>query len=261
MLDFMAKKSVSTEKVLMRASFIYSPGPSPSLKTYDVHHVARSNPRSMEDFLLEVRQQFDVSLDPGGLLEISGLLQDQFMARLWSHPNCMLPSYNHTLPHGNERGTYVVLDVGGSTLRVALVKLSGRTGADDPMRIVRMETSHIDSSVKALKGLAFFDWLAAKVEKVLVKSRIRHDHQSVPVPVGLAWSFPIAYVTRNWMSGNYCPLTSRSQTSMRTGGLLGMGKGFACSSSILGQDLGEVLEQACRRRVSCFSSTDRHAEY
>lgn len=36
---------------------------------------------------------------------------------------------------------------------------------------------------------------------------------------------------------------------MRTGRMLGMGKGFACSSSILGHDLGEVLEQACRRRV------------
>lgn len=194
MLDFMANRSVST---LLSSSFIYSPDPSPPLKTYDVHHVARSYHRSMEDFLQEVHGEFDVSLDAGSLLEISSLLQDQFKARLLSHSHCMLPSYNHTLPEGNERGTYVVLDVGGSTLRIALVKLSGRTAADDPMRILRMETSHIDSSVKALKGLAFFDWLAAKVKHLLVKSRTRHDYESVPIPVGLAWSFPIAYVRRS----------------------------------------------------------------
>jgi len=194
MHDFMANRSISTETVLMHPSFIYSPRPSPSLKTYDVYHVARSYHRSMEGFLQEVHEQFDVSLDAPGLLEISEQLQGQFQARLRSHPHCMLPSYNHTLPQGDERGTYVVLDVGGSTLRVALVKLSGRTAADDPMRILRMETSHIDGSVKALKGLAFFDWLAAKVEHVLVKSRVRHDHDGVPVSVGLAWSFPIAYV-------------------------------------------------------------------
>lgn len=251
MFDFMANGSLSTETMLMHPPFIYPTGPSPSLKMYDVPHVARSYPRSMESFLQEVHEQFDVSLDARGLLAISEQLQDQFRARLRSHSHCMLPSYNHTLPEGDERGTYVVLDVGGSTLRVALVKLSGRTAADDPMRILRMEASHIDSSVKALKGVAFFDWLAAKVEHVLVKGRIRHDQAGMAVPVGLAWSFPIAYVGLNIRyTANYLLLTSHSQTSMRTGRLLGMGKGFACSSTILGQDLGEVLEQACRRRVS-----------
>ncbi len=47
---------------------------------------------------------------------------------------------------------------------------------------------------------------------------------------------------------------------MRTGTLLGMGKGFACSSSILGQDLGVALEQACKRRVSDFAETDIHSD-
>ncbi len=194
MLNFMTNRSVPTETMVMHSSFIYSPGPSPPLKVYDVHHVARSYHRSMGGFLQEVHEQFDVSLDAPSLLEISEQLQNQFQARLRSHPHCMLPSYIHTLPQGGERGTHVVLDVGGSTLRVALVKLCGRTDADDPMQILRMETSHIDSSVKALKGLAFFDWLAAKVKHVLMKSSIRHDHEGVPIPVGLSWSFPIAYV-------------------------------------------------------------------
>ncbi|KAI9881268.1 MAG: hypothetical protein M1830_005554 [Pleopsidium flavum] len=92
-----------------------------------------------------------------------------------------------------------------------------------------METSCIDSTVKALKGVAFFDWLAGRVEHVLAKGG-GYGHSAAPLPMGLAWSFPIA------------------QSSIRSGTLLGMGKGFACSSGVLGQDLGEVITKACQRR-------------
>ena len=194
MLDVMSTKSLSTEIMLVLPSYLHSLGSSASLKRSDVHNVIPLYDRFMEDYLKEVRRSLNVALDPCGFLEISRSLQAQFRARLRSDPYCMLPSYNHTLPNGDERGSYVVLDVGGSTLRVALVKLSGRSSADDPMRIVRMETSYIDSSVKALRGLAFFDWLAAKVEHMLAKGNVRHESDAEPLPIGLAWSFPIAYV-------------------------------------------------------------------
>src|SRR5690348_16573200 len=44
-------------------------------------------------------------------------------------------------------------------------------------------------------------------------------------------------------------LTCSRQTSMSSGILLEMGKGFNASVGVLGQDLGDLLLQACKRKV------------
>ena len=36
---------------------------------------------------------------------------------------------------------------------------------------------------------------------------------------------------------------------MRSGNVLGMGKGFHCSDIVQGHDLGDIIEQACHRAV------------
>lgn len=44
---------------------------------------------------------------------------------------------------------------------------------------------------------------------------------------------------------------SSSQTSIRSGNVLGMGKGFHCSKDVLAHDLSEIIEKACQRAVRC----------
>ncbi|KAI9756117.1 MAG: 18S rRNA maturation protein [Chaenotheca gracillima] len=183
-----------------------------------------------DDFLLEIEALFNGPLVLSNLLTLSQQLQAQFKDRLSSSPISMLPSYNHTLPRGDERGTYLALDVGGSTLRVALVELAGRNEASEPMRISRMESWRIDDSVKLLTGNDFFDWMAGRIDEMLSKDGSGYGHEKSPLPMGLAWSFPI------------------EQTSIRSGTLLGMGKGFYAAHGVLGQDLGDLIMQACQRR-------------
>ena len=100
----------------------------------------------------------------------------------------MLPSFNHLLPTGREKGQFLALDVGGSTLRVALVELRGREADGRESEIVQMETFRITPEIKQYEGMAFFDWLAARIHEVLSK-----DGRSTEgyIPMGLAWSFPI----------------------------------------------------------------------
>jgi hypothetical protein len=43
---------------------------------------------------------------------------------------------------------------------------------------------------------------------------------------------------------------ANSQTSIRSGRLLEMGKGFAAASGVLGQNLGDLITNACKKRVS-----------
>lgn len=146
----------------------------------------------MDDLLREIRRAFEGQLQRPSLLAMSSKLQEQFEPKLQSSNICMLPSYIHTLPSGEETGTYLALDVGGSTFRVAAVQLYGRNnGQKKSMDILEIKSFRIGNLVKALEGHAFFGWMADRIVEVLESPVLRQAHGSKTVVMGLAWSFPI----------------------------------------------------------------------
>jgi hexokinase len=149
-------------------------------------------PRTIDNFLSEVKCLFTAPLDPNTLLVISTKLQEQFKEKLQTNASCMLPSYNHTLPTGNEKGKYLALDVGGSTFRIALVSLTGKDN-ESSMKIVKMSNYRITNKVRALKGHNFFDWMAERIGETLNDPVVKEAQDECPLPMGLAWSFPIEY--------------------------------------------------------------------
>ncbi|KAK1755682.1 hexokinase-1 [Echria macrotheca] len=185
--------------------------------------------RTVADFLNEAE---DLLLGPvdDGLSDFAAKLKQQFRIGLRSNPACMLPSYNHQLPSGHERGQYLALDVGGSTFRVALVELRGKGVKGPASTIVQMDSFRIDSRAKSLRGLEFFDWMAERILQTISKESKRGSSPDDPLLVGMAWSFPI------------------EQTSSKGGKLCGMGKGFYAAEGLIGRDLGEIIELACRKR-------------
>lgn len=130
------------------------------------------------------------------------------------------------LPSGTEKGTYLALDVGGSTFRVALIELRG----NGDMEIVRVKSDYIDNDVKQLEGTLFFDWMAEKIAATLGEVDANYGRQSTPLSMGLSWSFPI------------------EQTSVNSGLVIHMGKGFLCSNGTVGLELGDLIVQSCRKR-------------
>ncbi|KAL8692325.1 MAG: hypothetical protein Q9218_002618 [Villophora microphyllina] len=170
---------------------------SSTVKSAVIEHVIPVCENTMDQLLKEVQELFDQQLRVDSLLALSKKLQAELKERLQSSPQCMLPSHNYTLPDGKEHGTYLGLEVGGSTLRVALVELDGRTSSRQPLRIRRMVTSSIDNQVRDLRGLAFFDWIAGKIGEMLSADREAHDYMQLrePIPMGIAWSFPIEFVS------------------------------------------------------------------
>ena len=146
----------------------------------------------MEDFLRDMKRAFESHLSGPSLLTISIKLQEQIKPKLQASTVCMLPSYIHTLPSGKETGTYIALDVGGSTFRVAAVQLYGRdNGHQKSMEILEMKSFKIDSLVRALKGPHFFEWMAKKISEVLEEPVVKRAHGNTTVAMGLAWSFPV----------------------------------------------------------------------
>lgn len=187
--------------------------------------------RSMDDLSAEVRWLFQASLETDQLLALSVQLQHECRERLATSDISMLPSYLHTLPTGHERGDYLALDVGGSTFRIALIRLAGKEKVgNDGLQIQRIRSFAIDESVRGLNGQAFFDWIAERIGDMLGEYNHINGTANARLPMGLAWSFPI------------------EQTSPRTGKLLTMGKGFKATHGVEGQDLSELIMRSCNAK-------------
>jgi hexokinase len=189
--------------------------------------------QSLEAFAHEAETLFTRALSaPESLFELSAKLQAEAVQKLWESDSCMLPSFNHTLPTGDETGEYLALDVGGSNLRVAFVKLYGKKQKPE---ILRMTAYSIGEEQRSLEGRAFFDWVAGRIEECLTSS----GKTKSEVKAGVAWSFPV------------------EQTSVRSGAMLEMGKGFRADKGVVGVDVAELIVQACQKRV-CLSSLVRN---
>lgn len=147
--------------------------------------------RSPDDFLSEVAELFLQPIQGDTLQEFALKLKAQFQDGLLKNPACMLPSYNHQLPSRSEHGQYLALDVGGSTLRVALVELRGREAVGSESRIVRLDFFKIDREVKNMAGMSFFDWMAQKIVATVSSALGSENSVDEPLLMGLAWSFPI----------------------------------------------------------------------
>ncbi|KAG6363752.1 hypothetical protein INS49_008855 [Diaporthe citri] len=231
-----ALKSLLRGKTFLQAllAFWISPatikdaGPASPIPNGD--EVASKPRRCPEDFLREAEEELLQPVRPDGLGEFSRALKAQFRDGLLNNPACMLPSYNHQLPSRLENGQYLALDVGGSTLRVALVQLRGREARGSESRIARLDSFKIDPSIKKLKGTAFFDWMAQRIVDTVSQALGTENSPEKPLLMGLAWSFPI------------------EQTSHKGGKLQGMGKGFLAADGLLGHDLGDIIRTACETK-------------
>jgi hexokinase len=193
MFDFWQGLIAALERIAMLPSLIHSVLPSLSSRRR-MRDALRTYDRTMDDLLREVQRLLEAPLEPAVLLQMSAELQAQFAPKLEASDICMLPSYNHKLPTGLEKGTYLALDVGGSTFRIALVELNGKQPNAKHMRIVTMKSFKIDEKVRQRSGTEFFDWMAEKIQQALADPQLQKVNGTKSFPMGLAWSFPVEYV-------------------------------------------------------------------
>lgn len=206
--------------------------PKTSTKRKRVHHhvVERTYEKSMDDLLVEIRELFAAPLEETRLADFSTRLQAEYKTSLLASRQSMLPSYQHTLPTGNEHGDFLALDAGGSTFRIALIRLAEKKHDGDGMEVRRVRSFCIDETVRKLSGTELFDWFASRIGEMLAEYNHMSGTTDAHLQMGLAWSFPI------------------EQTSLRTGRLLAMGKGFRAAHELEGKDLGDLIMNACHAR-------------
>lgn len=149
-------------------------------------------------------------------------LRRQIKDELLPSKTSMLPSHIRNLAKGDEQGEFLALDLGGSTFRAAIVRMLGRR---DAPKILKSCSWAIDEAAKVTDSTTFFDWLAARIEEILI------DFKSVGTwDCGLAFSFPI------------------EETGINTGRIMLMGKGFRFSDDIETTCIQTLLDRAFQRR-------------
>ena len=155
--------------------------------------MSTGHPDLLDTLLEEVQRDLKQQLRIEDLLALSNKLQAELQQHMISSPQCMLPSYIYELPTGQEQGTYLALEVGGSNLRIALVELNGRSLG---MRIQRTMCFPIITDIRQLKEYRFFDWMAERIGDLLGMEAepLGHTNGNEPLPMGVAWSFPIESV-------------------------------------------------------------------
>ena len=143
-------------------------------------------------------------------------------------PITMLPNYNIS-PTGEEHGLYLVIDLGGSTLRIAVVDISKphpKLSRTERITIVVEKSWIIGNDFKRI-DYEFFKYIGSKINEILVGQNVI-DVNSV-INTGITWSFPLE--TTNYNSGR----------------IKHVSKGYTVGEDIYGKDLKTVLEETLRQ--------------
>lgn len=167
---------------------------------------------ALEKMCSQIQDETAISTNLDTLLAMSSKLVDSYNEACVAESVAMLPSFMSKVLAGNESGVFLSIDVGGSTLRAALVKVTGSTsGGREQPQIYGMRTWEISPSIKGLSGTAFLEWIAGKIACMLneIEAQRHKAGQSAPpllstingrLSTGLAWSFPLRLVTLNSLS-------------------------------------------------------------
>ncbi len=132
-------------------------------------------------------------------------------------------------PTGNETGTYLTIDLGGTNLRVCLITLTDEDGASD----VTQEKYSLPAEIKTGKADALFDHIADRLSD-FVKKHVKDDQakdDNGKVPLGFTFSYPA------------------TQHRIDHGILQTWTKGWDVEG-VEGNDVAEMLTKAIETRVS-----------
>ncbi|TPX71637.1 hexokinase [Chytriomyces confervae] len=147
----------------------------------------------------------------------------------------MIPTHVVRRPKGDETGSYLALDLGGTNFRVCEVTLDGRGGTR-----VRQSKHTVTDDLKNGTGAALFDFFAECVKQFLLsddqKEVTDKDLHTNEFKLGFTFSFAV------------------NQVSINSGFLMGWNKGFSASDCV-GKDAVVLLQDAFKRKRMNVSVT------
>lgn len=103
----------------------------------------------------------------------------------------MHQTWVHSLPSGNERGTYLTLDLGGTNLRVSHVTLHGDNKPRQSRTELKQTQYRIPSTLKTGTAPQLWDFIATKLAAFIRETGLgNYFSPARPIPLGFTFSYP-----------------------------------------------------------------------
>ncbi|CAG8587082.1 12490_t:CDS:2, partial [Acaulospora morrowiae] len=171
----------------------------------------------------EITREFDLKTER--LIEISNHFMRELNKGLekYGQTLAMVPSFVTGRPTGQETGTFLSLDLGGTNLRICQVDFQG-----NGVITIKQEKYLVSEAQKVGESHILFDFIANCVLKFLVEIGYQHEKEKEKVNLGFTFSFPVA------------------QTAIDKGTLLKWTKGFVCPDAV-GKDVVSMLQESLDR--------------
>lgn len=131
----------------------------------------------------------------------------------------MIPTYVQHIPTGQETGTYLALDLGGTNLRVCEITLLG-----SHRWTMKQQKFKVSTALKEGPAAGLFNYIASSVDSFLTEIGTEVSEED-RLKLGFTFSFPVL------------------QTSINKGVLINWTKGFKCSGA-QGEDIVGLLQTA-----------------
>ncbi|KAF9541083.1 glucokinase [Mortierella hygrophila] len=141
----------------------------------------------------------------------------------------MIPTFVSGRLDGQERGSYLALDLGGTNFRVCLITLKGNHDVEPNSESFKV-TEHLqEAHISEL-----MDFIAISIKDFITREHIsskiaKHRSNSNTLELGFTFSFPV------------------TQTAIDAGMLLRWTKGFNCPGAV-GSDIVQLLQEALDRK-------------
>ncbi len=197
----------------------------------------------LEQALTQLENELSVSQNT--ILTIASRFQEHMEQGLSGRASSlkMLPSYLQA-PNGNEVGTFLAFDFGGSNARAAVVELKGNGDFQELYRVRRPlldPESGRDYRASSVTADELFDFLAGLIQEVLTNSSGNSALNSKPLePIALGFAFSFPYRQRKIEEG----FLLNWNKEVKTSGVIGKDVGHLLSAALKRQGLGSVVRPA-----------------
>ncbi|ORY00624.1 hypothetical protein K493DRAFT_312757 [Basidiobolus meristosporus CBS 931.73] len=175
--------------------------------------------------LLDLESQFTISEEKLKEIVDSFLHEMELGLKASGQNLAMLPSFVTGRPTGQEKGSFLALDLGGTNFRVCQVDLKGNSEFS-----IAQHKYTVSDELKSGDGKLLFDFFANCIEDfITVHPAAEALRQASVIPLGFTFSFPI------------------NQTAINRGKLLQWTKSFT-ATNVVGHDVAQLLQDALNRK-------------
>lgn len=175
----------------------------------------RSELKKMTDLPSELEKELDrldneFWISGGKLKQIVNRFREELDEGLAKHHQniAMHQTWVHHLPSGNERGTFLTLDLGGTNLRVCEITLHGLEKEGKEKTRLNQKQYKLPEELKKGDADALWDFIAEELEDFVKQEGLMSSFtKERPMPLGFTFSYPATQaridhaVLKTWTKG------------------------------------------------------------